>query len=88
MVDFTFSTLILSLLGEKDFKFPGVTLTTNRPIRKETMYMCFLSYGTKASFITYQFTFTMSNHNYRSLSRRDTQLNNHYTLYMNSLKDH
>ena len=35
-----------------------------------------------------QFTFTMSNYNYRPLSGRDTQLNNHYTLYMNSWKDH
>ena len=36
----------------------------------------------------HQFTFTMSNYNYRLLYRRDTQLNNHYTLCMNSLKDH
>ena len=36
----------------------------------------------------HQFTFTMSNYNYRPLFRHDTQLNNHQTLYMNSLKDH
>ena len=36
----------------------------------------------------HQLTFTMSNHNYLPLSRRDTQLKNHYKLYMNSLKDH
>ena len=36
----------------------------------------------------HQFTFTMSNYNYRPLSRRDTQLNNHYILYLNSLKDY
>ena len=34
----------------------------------------------------HQFTFTMSNYNYRPLSKRDTRLNNHYTLYVNSLK--
>ena len=38
--------------------------------------------------ILHQFTFTVSNYNYHPLSRLDTQLNNHYTLYMNSLKDH
>ena len=27
-------------------------------------------------------------YNYRPLSGRETQPNNHYTLYMNSLKDH
>ena len=37
--------------------------------------------------ILHQFTFTMSDDDYRPLSRHDTQLNNHYTLYMNSLKD-
>ena len=36
----------------------------------------------------HQFTFTVSNYNYRPLSGRDTQLNNHHTLFMNSLKDH
>ena len=46
--------------------------------------ICFLSYVTKGSHIT-----SVYFHNdYRSLSRYDTQLNNHYTLYMNSLKDH
>ena len=35
-----------------------------------------------------QFTFAMSNYNCCSLSGLVTQLNNHYTLYMNSLKDH
>ena len=35
-----------------------------------------------------QFTFTISNNNYRPLSRRDTQLNNHLTSYINFLKDH
>ena len=32
-------------------------------------------------------TFTMSSYNYRPLSRRDTQLNNHYTFYMTSKID-
>ena len=36
----------------------------------------------------HQFTFTVNNYNYHPLSRRDTQLNNHNTLYMNSLKDY
>ena len=36
----------------------------------------------------HQFHITMSNYNYRTLSRSDTQLDNHHTMYMNSLKDH
>ena len=36
----------------------------------------------------HEFTFTVVNYNYRPLSRRDTQLNNHYKLYMKSSKDH
>ena len=34
----------------------------------------------------HQFTFTMNKYNYRLLFRRNTQLNDHCTLYMNSLK--
>ena len=61
---------------------PWVTQSTNWPIRKETMW--YVSYPVVATL--HQFTFTMSNCNYRPLSRRDTQLNNHYTyLYINSL---
>ena len=36
----------------------------------------------------HQFTFTVSNYNYRPPSGSDTQLNNHYTLYMKFLKNY
>ena len=66
---------------------PGVPQSTNWPILRERNAICFLSYVTKAASL-HQFTVTMSNYNCRPLSRRDTQLNHHYTLHMNSLKDH
>ena len=57
----------------------------NWPISKETNAIWFLCPMPQKAATLNQFTFTMSNYNYRTLSRRDTQLSNHYTLHMNSL---
>ena len=62
------------------------TAQTDQSGKREMRY-AFCPISQKAAALR-QFTFTMSYHIYRPLSRHDTQPNNHYTLYMNSLKDH